>query len=72
MGIATPPVGVEHQSKSAGKTPTAMVGAADSAALAADLAIVVGAWQLLDPQNRAAIVGMARKTTERPNGKQTD
>jgi hypothetical protein len=48
--------------KSSGKTLSGMSGAAESAALDADLAIVVGAWPLLGAHAKSIIIGMARKS----------
>ena len=53
-GPATPP-------KSPGNMPSQLNGAAESAALDADLAIINAAWPLLAAHSRSIIVGMSRK-----------
>lgn len=55
------PVGTEQPSESSGKGAVSSSGAAESAALAAQLAIVVDAWSMITPHCRSIVVGMARK-----------
>jgi hypothetical protein len=45
LRIGTPPVGAEHPSKSSGKSGVTTCGAAESAAVDAELAIVIDAWK---------------------------
>src|SRR6478735_8324175 len=49
-----PPVGAEHPSESSGKSNIASSGAAESAAVDAELAIVIDAWESLGPEIRSA------------------
>ena len=59
------PVGTEHQSVSSGKTMVSSSGAAESAAVDVELAIVVGAWPLLTAHSRSIVLGIARKSAVR-------
>ncbi len=53
------------QAESAGRALVRSNGAAESAAIDAELAIVIQAWQLLAPDSRSVIVGMSRKAAQR-------
>jgi hypothetical protein len=57
-----PPVGDEHPSESSGKSDIASSGAAESAAVDAELAIVIDAWENLAPDLRSAIIEIVRAT----------
>jgi hypothetical protein len=57
--------GLAHTAKSSEKTPISSNGAAESAALRPELAIVVEAWPRLYANTRSTIVGMARTAMER-------
>ena len=48
--------------KSSGKSPLSFSGAAESAAVDAELAIVIDAWESLAPDLKSAIVAIVRKT----------
>jgi hypothetical protein len=61
LRIETPPVGDEHLAESSGKSDIASSGAAESAAVDAELAIVIDAWESLGPAMRVAIVDIVRK-----------
>ena len=60
--VKAPPVGDEHPSESSGKSDVASCGAAESAAVDAELAIVIDAWESLAPEMRSAIVDIVRTT----------
>jgi hypothetical protein len=59
---SSPAVGAEHPSESSGKSDVASCGAAESAAVDAELAIVIDAWEGLTPEMRSAIVDIVRTT----------
>jgi hypothetical protein len=54
------PVGTEHLSKSTGNMQLLTSGAAESAALCPDLALVIIRWPKLTPHAKATIMGIAR------------
>ena len=56
------PVGAEHPSESSGTSDATSSGAAESAAVDAELAIVIDAWESLGPEMRSAIVDIVRTT----------
>ena len=58
--LQAPPVGAEHPSESSGKSDVASSGAAESAAVDAELAIVIDAWESLGPEMRSAIIEIVR------------
>ena len=60
--LQAPPVGAEHSSESSGKSDVASSGAAESAAVDAELAIVIDAWENLAPDLRSAIIEIVRTT----------
>lgn len=60
--MKAPPVGDEHPSKPSGNPDIASSGAAESAAVDPDLAIVIDAWARLAPNLQSVIVGLIRKT----------
>jgi hypothetical protein len=57
--------GLALTAKSSGKSLLSSGGAAESAAVDAELSIVIGAWQLFAPHSRSIIVGMSRKAAEK-------
>jgi hypothetical protein len=67
-GVKAPPVGDEHLSESSGKSDVASSGAAESAAVDSELAIVIDAWDGLTPEMRSAIIGIVRNSSESNSG----
>ena len=59
------PDGTEQQLKSPEKTTVSSSSAAESAAIDAQLAIVIDAWPSIAPHSRSIMVGMARKAIEK-------
>jgi hypothetical protein len=60
--VKAPPVGAEHPSESSGKSDVELSGAAESAAVDAELEIVIDAWASLGPDLRSAIIEIVRTT----------
>jgi hypothetical protein len=59
-GFEAPPVGAEHPTKSPETTPTSKNGAAESAAVDPDLALIVKRWTKLTAHAKATIMGIVR------------
>jgi len=55
--------------KSSGNTLVAPSGAAESAAIEAELAIVIHAWSMIAAHSRSIIVGIARNASNRNQSK---
>jgi hypothetical protein len=53
--------GLEGTAQSTGNTPACAIGAAQSAAVDPEMAIVIDAWAMLARRTRSIVVGEARK-----------
>jgi hypothetical protein len=61
--------GLAPAAKSSGNSLLSSSGAAESAAVDAEFAIVIGAWPLLTAHSKSIIIGIARKSANRNQSK---